>query len=320
MRRCLLLLAALLVLAPAAGADVMAPVADLRVHEWGVWKVRQGEVTHLADLRRESPSFVRQTQPTVGWGNGGMISRKPVVYVYASQPMDLDVEVAFRGGGPWLFYPATLPVPCRESARRDLPFGRAAPMGCEPDRLHWRVRAGVPAALPAVSPAHFWSRLREVPSSTLVAHDGTAEKFLFYDGPVTFPAAFRVGRGSLGQPTFQRVGPSGQTPLIVAWGSRWVPVPAMGIGAGLGIDTVNPWPVPPRSVAAELTARLLAEGLSPAEARSLVETWRPEIDAPGLRAFWLLTRPEYDSLLPIRITPAPRELVRVGLVIEDLGT
>ena len=58
--------------------------------------------------------------------------------------------------------------------------------------------------------------------------------------------------------------------------------------------------------------------MSAAEARSLVNTWRPEIDAPNLRSFWLLTRAEYDELLPIRITPAPSELRRVGLVIEDL--
>jgi hypothetical protein len=35
-------------------------------------------------------------------------------------------------------------------------------------------------------------------------------------------------------------------------------------------------------------------------------------------AFWLLSRAEYDTLLPIDIAPRPREIVRVGLVIEDL--
>jgi hypothetical protein len=194
-------------------------------------------------------------------------------------------------------------------------------MACEPDRLRWRVHASPNARAPlaAVDARHFWNHLRNVPASTLLAPDGTAEKFLFYDGPVTFPRAFRAGRNAQGGTTFTRVGPSGAAPLIVAWGDRWVPVPMMGIGAAVGIDTVSPWPMPARPIADEIDARLRAAGLSPAEARSLVETWRPEIEAPGLRAFWLLPRAEYDALLPLSVSPTPREIVRVGLVIEDLS-
>lgn len=314
MRRWLVLIPLLALATPLARADGW----DLRVHEWGVWKIRRGEVTHLADLQRESPAFVRQTRQ-VGWAGGGTVARKPVIYVYASRPMDLDVEVSFRGGGPWLYYPQTLPLECGDAAgRRDQPFARAAT--CEPDRLRWRVHAAgnVQVPLAPVGPRHFWSHLRAVPASTLLSPDGSAERFLFYDGPVVFPPAFQAGLGSYGETTLRKVGPFGQSPLIVAWGDRWVSVPRMAVGAGLGIDRTQPWPVPARPIAVELGARLRAAGLSSAEARSLVETWRPEIEAPGLRAFWLLSRAEYDTLLPLRITPAPRELVRVGLVIEDL--
>lgn len=318
MRRCLALSAVLALATPMAWGD--DPAAELRVHEWGVWKVRQGEVTHLADLQRESPTFVRQTR-SVGWAGGGAVARKPVIYVYASHPMNLDVEVAFRGGGPWLFYPQALPLECgagHGDARRDQPFSRAAT--CEPDRLRWRVHATGAARVPLepVPARHFWSHLRAVPASMLLAPDGSAERFLFYDGPVVFPPAFRVGRGAHGETTFRRVGAFGRSPLVVAWGDRWVPVPEMAPGAALGIDRTQPWPIPARPIAREIDARLRAAGLSAAEAQSLVETWRPEIEAPGLRAFWLLTRAEYDTLLPIRITPAPSELVRVGLVIESL--
>lgn len=322
MRRTLLTIAlALVALVPTAWADRWVAFApDLRVHEWGVWKLRQGEVAHLADLQRESPPFVLRTQPGSGIAGGGMVARKPVVYVYAEAPTDVDLEVAFRGGGPWLYYPGALPFACAGAARRDQPFVRAA--ACEPDRLHFRLRAlprGAAVALPAVAPGHFWHHLRDVPSSPLLSPDGTAERFIFYDGPVAFPPAYRVGRGSLGETTLTRVGPSAQTSLILAWGDRWVPVPPMPRGAALGIDRTQPWPVPPRAVADELLARVRAAGLSAPEARALVETWRPEIDAPGLRAFWLLARSEYDAVLPLRVAPVPREIVRVGVVIEDLG-
>lgn len=324
MRRSLLVLALLALTAPLAFADRAPWVPELRVHEWGVWKMKDGEVTHLADLQREVPSFVRQTRAQA-WTGSGMIARKPILYAYTSQPIDLDIEVSFRGGGPWLFYPGVQAMPCgqgvaREISARDMP-ARRGPMACQPDRLQWHVRA-VPnarAQLAAVDARHFWNHLRSVPSSLLLAPDGTAEKFLFYDGPVTFPRAWRAGRGQFGERTFTRVGPASTGPLIVAWGNRWVPVPANGVGSGMGISTTSPWPVPPRPIADEIHARLRAAGLTPAEARSLVETWRPEIEAPGLRAFWLLPRAEYDALLPLRISPMPREIVRVGLVIEDLS-
>lgn len=325
MRRWLVLIPLLALATPMAWADILAPLAtDLRVHEWGVWKIRDGEVAHLADLQRESPAFVHRTRPS-GWAGGGAVARKPVVYVYASRPLAVDVEVSFRGGGPWLHYPAAAPLGCGDSGgargpvRRDLPFARAAL--CEPTGLRFQVHAvpGANVPLAPVPPGHFWSNLRAVPASTLLAPDGSAERFLFYDGPVSFPPAFRRGRGAHGETTFAKVGPFGQSPLIVAWGDRWVSVPPMRVGAGVGIDRTRPWPVPARPIADEIDARLRAAGLSAAEARSLVDTWRPEIEAPGLRAFWPLTRPEYDALLPIRIAPTPRDLVRVGLVIEDLG-
>ncbi|MBI2894999.1 MAG: hypothetical protein HYY06_15700 [Deltaproteobacteria bacterium] len=288
--------------------------ADLRIHEWGVWKIRRGEVAHLADLRRESPPFVRQTLPG-GWAGGGAVARKPVVFVYTDRPVEVAVEVRFPGGRPWLYYPS-VDLEARGPVRSNLAgLGLMAPH----DRLSWRVRA-VPGrhstVLPPVAAGHFWNRIRQVPSATLLAPDGTAERFLFYDGPVAFPIAYRVRH--LGpDAVLEHPGPTGQTGLVVALGDRWVPVPAMRPGAAVGISRIG-WRRPPRPITTEIASRLVAAGLSRAEARSLVETWRPEIDSPRLRAFWLLTRVEYDALLPITIAPRPSELVRVGLVIEDL--
>ena len=70
---------------------------------------------------------------------------------------------------------------------------------------------------------------------------------------------------------------------------------------------------------ARLDGELRARGLSEAEARSLLETWRDELfSSPVPRAISFVPRQLYDFMLPIRVTPEPQELVRVGLVIEEL--
>ena len=59
--------------------------------------------------------------------------------------------------------------------------------------------------------------------------------------------------------------------------------------------------------------------LAEAEARSLLETWRDDLFlSPGTRAISLVPRDLYDNMLPLRIDPEPAEIVRVGLVIEEL--
>jgi hypothetical protein len=44
----------------------------------------------------------------------------------------------------------------------------------------------------------------------------------------------------------------------------------------------------------------------------MVETWwKSYFQAPGLRVFWVLPRETTDRLLPLEVTPAPQEIVRV---------
>jgi hypothetical protein len=57
---------------------------------------------------------------------------------------------------------------------------------------------------------------------------------------------------------------------------------------------------------------LTAEGLYPREARSMVHTWESSwFGEEGTRLFYIVPRRVTDELLPLRLDPAPRELVRV---------
>jgi hypothetical protein len=74
---------------------------------------------------------------------------------------------------------------------------------------------------------------------------------------------------------------------------------------------------PLSALMAELREQLMARGLSAPEARSLLDTWRPDlVEARGDRRIYFIDRADYDAMLPLTITPRPRELVRVGLVID----
>ena len=63
---------------------------------------------------------------------------------------------------------------------------------------------------------------------------------------------------------------------------------------------------------AQMERGLVAEGLYPAEAQAMVKTWRDSwFTEDGVRVLYLLPREWTDEILPITITPEPKEVVRV---------
>ena len=328
--------------------------SGLTVHEWGVWRVDPAgtRVAHLQDLARESPGFmfrvdgttsvplvhgaqpqpmpqsvrpqpvrpqrpqpVRPPQPhpvrPPHWGGphpgpGGAVARKPVIFLNARRETDVSLEVRFVGGDPWLHYPAAQIL--HDGGDPGLRFvGRVAP------------RAGT--RLAAAPAGHFWEELRSVGASLFLAPDGTAEQFLFYDGPVAFSASFSAVSDQ--SPLLRSAGAGETTAFRVTDNTyeRWTVLPPRsGAGAALtramqrsgGGDLV--------AFRRELEAAARAQGLSTAETRSLLETWRDELfgspSAPApSRLVYFITRARYDAMLPLRVSPTPDAVVRVGLVI-----
>jgi len=69
---------------------------------------------------------------------------------------------------------------------------------------------------------------------------------------------------------------------------------------------------------------LMLDGLYEKEARAMVRTWRSSwFGEPGTRVLYSLPRENTDAVLPLRLDPAPKELVRVmigrleALTVED---
>lgn len=324
-----------------ARAQVARPATQrLVAHEWGVWLIRRGAVAHLDALAAESPPFVIRTSrpgipipppnqpnppnqpPPIGPvppHDPPVVARKPVLFLYANSPMNVRVDVGFQGGSPWLFYP----------------FARESQPHPSQGALSWNLRvlprrSRVP--VPAVASGHWWNDLRRVGASPVIAEPpggvrrevpardlrvapepaSSAERFVFYDGPVAFRPAFRIQRSGAGA-EIATLSTETEVWLVGADG-RFV---HHQVQQGSGLRPVQGGDA--AALRRNLEAAARRRGLSAAETRSLLETWRDELFRPGgARAVYFLPRAQYDAMLPLRIAPEPAETVRVGLVIEEL--
>ncbi|MEM9190196.1 MAG: hypothetical protein AAGF12_13510 [Myxococcota bacterium] len=268
----------------------------LTVHEWGVWKARRNQVTHLADLAAETPRFVSRTgvAPAVvpdAADRPIRVSYKPVLFFYTDAPQEVSVRVTFVGGRPWLYHP-----PARQSGRV----------------LSWTGTVGGPEGAMGEPPdPHWWGLLRDVGAASFRSPDGGTERFIFYDGPVRFRRTFRfseragelVARPSHGETRFWILDGNSVEERSVDRRGRSVDRNALSLD----------------SLRTTLKQEMLTRGLNDAEAEALLQTWDHELfRVTYRRAVYFVPRRNYDRMLPIRIQPRPDELVRVGLGIEEL--
>lgn len=292
---------------PSLGRLASAP---LDVHEWGVWRLRAGRVDHLADLARETPAFVHRAASgpppvTPRPANENVeIALKPVVFLHADTPLDVTVTIEMPGGEPWLYFPDAVAGITEPPAVRTVRWsGRVLPAAAALPR-------GV--SFPTAAPGHWWNALRGAGASPFVPTGASlAERFLFYDGPIPFRALWEPRAGSVVPArTAARnannaawvLGPQGAS-RVASRGQRVVSRSARDVGA----------------VRTDLGRALERAGLTAAEAHSLLTTWDGDLfQSTAPRAVWLVGQRQYDGMLPIRVEPRPRSIVRVGVVIQML--
>jgi hypothetical protein len=221
--------------------------------------------------------------------------------------------------------------------------------------LHWQSLIVSPQRLPwMVSPAvpedaryQWWNHLRDVPSDWVCSR-GETERFLYYDGPTRSATPVRsqmdVGHHRL---LFTEDVPRRQEldrheelpahPIRPVVGSIGKDVPGR---EGLYIE-VNAGAVSAQRVAvtgdgwqdvAELHLHgdsavigcfrrmLTSYGLTPPEADGLIGAWTSWLfHAEGKRFLLRMSPADYDRQCPMRVRPAPTEVVRLGLVLTEFG-
>lgn len=290
---------------------------DLIVHEWGTFTSVAGKDGMAIDWRplkekSDLPTFVYTSAGTAGWrgsyhdpGKGRLAKVRmetPVIYFYTANEMEVDVKVSFPGGTITEWYPQAGWVNARHESG-----------------INWGKIKLLPGAQPAylreAAASHYYpARATDAVAVQVCNADKTRiekEKFLFYRGVGSFglPLAVKIDGRNL---TLKDLG-TDEVKNIIVFENR---------GGRIGFrfletlpqETVVERPETNRSLAEvflELEKILVAEGLYEKEARAMIETWKDSWFEEGLRVFYVLTRKATDKILPLTVSPEPRETVRV---------
>jgi len=327
---------------------------EFAVHEWGVFTVfndlkyananRKAEWASLPEFfYRQFPSVRLRWEPAA-WD-------KPILYFYCTRPtLKVEVKVTFAEGAPVAWWPCCASPVDQGIARA--PKGGETPVFRS---LHWSAWLGERPPAPAHGlrdeavpqqakefdlPAGSWllgARLKEASPVSVVGSkvqrgapwtttQRETERFLYYDGLVPAPNGLRCVSAAKDSLTVKNAGELPIRDLFVVdrrraegrtIGFAHVAGPvAAGEEQQLPLTSLSA----PNAVAtARDTVRkaLVAAGLFEAEAAAILKIWDQGLfGAPGVTAFYLLSQPEYDKMLPLEIKPAPRKLVRVGIALH----
>jgi hypothetical protein len=304
----------LALLIPLIAGNPVPPAAGLTVHEWGTFTSVADEfgspmywnsLTAPADL----PCFVNRlpVPQCIKCGGNTVRMETPVLYFYSPRPATVSVQVDFPKGLITEWYPKAVSV----LASDVLPVGQTYGTG---GRIDWgQVEIGATGAgeFPNDgSPSHYYAA-RETDSAALRVN-GQEEKLLFYrgvavEGVFVEPRWVRDGRLELHRAGLNPI------PFAVLFENRDGKTGYRVIRNLSTPVTVDP-PELTTDVAAvhlELATALIAAGLYPKEAAAMIETWRDSWFEEGMRVFYLVPRAAVDTMLPLKIKPAPVATQRV---------
>ncbi|MDB5320366.1 MAG: hypothetical protein JWN40_1997 [Phycisphaerales bacterium] len=316
------------------------------VHEWGTFTSFAGSNGVSLDFRpladEDLPKFVmdRPRQAALNQrrdiayakgvtGKGLVLSKQrmetPVTYFYTDQERIVDVTVEFPHGLLTEFFPPVrqfgpaFKPDVREPLTgswlrwgniRLLPKSKQAPLN----------EKGVDPYLRQVEPGEnpHYAYARETDSNQIQIDDPASmttsrEKFLFYRGVGNFDLPVRVTASGGDRFTFTH---SGKTPLHYAFlvqidhgvvrFARYDQIPQ-------SIDMMLPsQPSTLDALSDEMIRALVSDGLFDKEARAMVKTWKSSwFGEQGTRVLYGLAQGDTDALLPLHLSPAPKEIVRV---------
>lgn len=319
----------------AAGAALGAlPVvgqddAGLVVHEWGVVTVPYGSGLGFArsegarfeqgkEIAEELPPFV-VTYPKAfagtveAWQN--MPVRKPIVYFHAKRRTAVSVRVSMPQGRPHAWWPVARDygpkpaLPGRGISR----LGAVEPkiptpeeMKPEKGMLFWPDLVVDPDEKQAPErTGGWWATARETAAAPVRAA-GAVDKFLFYDALLRFDPGLQLSWLEAGRLSVQASSDLPHVFAVRVKNGRCTWAGSAPLRKGDRAELALREGVP------DLHAALVAAGLYKDEAAGLVKIWDEEFfRADGARLLVVLPRELYDRILPVEISPVPRELQRV---------
>ena len=323
---------------------------DLVVHEWGVVSLAYGssvwgnarsagsKAMKGKEVASDLPKFVATWEDHIKEQINDWRCQpvdKPVVYFYSSKAMDVSVEVAIPTGRPkawWpeatTFQPGFVGRPMRGLEKLDdddinPKLDQIKPVN---GLLRWDKLSLDPGVKSFPKADGWWSAARNVDAtafrfvepkelrfglqreSRLGRKEPRAEKFLFYDALMPVDPQLDLQWKKTGEVsvTNRSAGALGAIIAIRVKDGKCSSAThgALAKGASVVLTPVEGAPA--------LAGALVKAGLYEKEAASIVEIWKEEFfQVDGVRVLALLPRAFYDTLIPITIKPAPKEMARV---------
>src|SRR5882762_1690802 len=311
------------------GGEARPVYSSLTAHEWGTFTSiagSDGEAVEWLPLTGSTdlPAFVEHFR-NAGFKRGlrGTVRMEtPVIYLYDSREETVSVKVAFSKGVITEWYPRASRVEPAENLF-DGTLYQQHPDGS----IAWdsvTLSPIVRAEFPLENRDNHYYAARMTSSTPLRVKTPAGEqqeKFLFYRGVSTFSVPVSAKLTTAGKLLVEN-GSEEEIPNTILFERRGEKV-GYRIGGALRKDAVLD---PPELTATvdelgrELEGMLVAQGLYQDEARAMVETWRTSWFEEGSRLLYIVPTAFVDSVLPLSISPAPAQTVRVFVGRLELVT
>jgi len=307
-------------------------LSALEVHEWGTFTVLSGSNGHqipwyspFQDIAK-LPDFVHPGM----FGKGGQVRIRmetPVIYFYPKERMNVAVEARFANGSITETFPYSI-------GGYDASNGMIQKLGKWTGTLHPPDDKNALSHIPVIKESNHeepYGAAREVPDAWIFESDvkeipglkkqprfPEMEKFIFYRGAgnASLPIYASMQGNQVTLPAQEQYGIA-----LRVRGNKaaWIAIPTatapLDQNAKSIIDlpnTLRPLDEIERELAAVWKSALANDGLTPAEASAMVETWRKTwFREEGNRILTLIPRTTIDAILPLKVTPQPTKTERV---------
>ena len=267
----------------------------------------------------------------------------PVIYFYTDEELSVDVEVGFKGGSISQWFPhrssgEAAPKITRNFLEKPVPGKEVPPIQKQEEemglidfakgyegRIQWEVdvlpREKVdPVKLFRSGETPSWI-YPKVPNSAVVRNAlGEHEDYLFYRGVGNFSQPVITTVDSENRLIIRNKS-EGKVPFGFVFENQLGSVRYKILGEGVDADGIlmleekamvsaqSDWK---EEVYVAMRDGLVRAGLYPEEADGMVRTWwKSYFETDGLRVFWIVPEAETNRILPMKVSPEPKEIVRV---------
>ncbi len=294
--------------------------SSLTAHEWGTFTSiagRDGSAVQWSPLTGSTdlPGFVEHFRDggfKLGL-RGTVRMETPVLYFYDSREEAVSVKVTFAKGVITEWYPRASRVAPAANFFDGTLYQQHADGNIAWDSV--TLSPSLRAEFPRENLENHYYAARMTSSTPLRVQTPAGEqqeKFLFYRGVSTFPVPLSAKLTTAGKLLVENRSQE-EIPNTIFFERRGEKV-GYRIGGAVQKDAVLD---PPELTGAiddlgrELEGMLVAQGLYQDEAHAMVETWRSSWFEEGSRLLYVVPSAFVDGVLPLSITPAPAQTVRV---------